>query len=305
MSAIEGETSCAEADKMNKKLSNITAIRVLNKCRWVCVIVPLVTFFAFFSAQPSFAHELWIDGQNFQAQSDETIRLDLRNGENFKGSAQAYFKSRVKSFYWSLNQTTYQVEARMGDIPAFSATPGEDGLMVVVYESTPSSLTYRDWAKFDAFIQHKDLGPIEEMHEARGLLKTDVKEAYHRYSKAVIGIGAAQGADQRFGLETEFVLLGNPYRDDPAQGLAVQILYRDAPRADAQIEIFERASDGTVKVSLMRSNAEGVAVIDIKPGHTYLLDAVLLRVPDPNTANGPPAHWESLWAAVTFAVPEG
>ena len=267
--------------------------------------MPLVTFFAFFAAQPSFAHELWIDGQNFQAQSDETIRLDLRNGENFKGSAQAYFKSRIKSFYWFLNQETHQVEARMGDIPAFSATPGEDGLMVVVYESTPSSLTYRDWAKFDAFIQHKDLGPIEEMHEARGLLKTDVKEAYHRYSKAVIGIGAAQGADQRFGLETEFVLLGNPYRDDPAQGLAVQILYRDAPRADAQIEIFERASDGTVKVSLMRSNAEGVAVIDIKPGHTYLLDAVLLRVPDPNTANGPPAHWESLWAAVTFAVPEG
>ena len=110
-----------------------------------------------------------------------------------------------------------QVEARMGDIPAFSATPGEDGLMMVVYESTPSSLTYRDWAKFDAFIQHKDLGPIEEMHVARGLLKTDIKEAYHRYSKAVIGIGAAQGADQRFGLETEFVLLGNPYRDDPAR----------------------------------------------------------------------------------------
>ena len=102
--------------------------------------MPLVTFYAFFSAQLSFAHELWIDGQNFQAQSDETIRLDLRNGENFKGSAQAYFKSRVKSFYWSLNQTTYQVEARMGDIPAFSATPGEDGLMVVVYESTPCLL---------------------------------------------------------------------------------------------------------------------------------------------------------------------
>ena len=55
----------------------------------------------------------------------------------------------------------------------------------------------------------------------------------------------------------------------------------------------------------MRSNAEGVAVIDIKPGHTYLLDAVLLRVPEPNASNGPPAHWESLWAAVPFAVPEG
>ena len=265
----------------------------------------LLVFLAFFAAQPSLAHELWIDGKNFQGQSDETIRLDLRNGQNFKGSAQAYFKSRTKSFYWSLNQETHQVEARMGDIPAFSATPGEDGLMVVVYESTPSSLTYRDWAKFDAFIQHKDLGPIEEMHEARGLLKTNVKEAYHRYSKALIGIGAAQGADQRFGLETEFVLLGNPYRDDPAQGLAVQILYRDAPRADAQIEIFEKAPDGAVKVSLMRSNAEGVAVIDIKSGHTYLLDAVLLRVPEPNAANGSLAHWESLWAAVTFAVPEG
>ena len=53
-------------------------------------------FLAFFAAQPSLAHELWIDGKNFQGQSDETIRLDLRNGQNFKGSAQAYFKARVK-----------------------------------------------------------------------------------------------------------------------------------------------------------------------------------------------------------------
>ena len=88
------------------------------------------------------------------------------------------------------------------------------------------------------------MGPSEEVHEAGGLVKTELREAWHRYSKAVMGIGAAQGADQRFGLETELVLLGNPYREDPAQGLAVQILYRDAPRADAQIEIFEKPLTG-------------------------------------------------------------
>jgi hypothetical protein len=39
--------------------------------------------------------------------------------------------------------------------------------------------------------------------------------------------------------------------------------------------------------------------IPVKSGHEYLLDAVVLRAADPDDG----AVWETLWAALTFAVP--
>ena len=67
--------------------------------------------------------------------------------------------------------------------------------------------------KFDDFIQHKNLGLIEQAHESRGLPKTNFQESYKRFSKALIGIGKGQGRDRSFDLETEFIVLNNPYTD--------------------------------------------------------------------------------------------
>jgi 5-hydroxyisourate hydrolase-like protein (transthyretin family) len=79
----------------------------------------------------------------------------------------------------------------------------------------------------------------------------------------------------------------------------VQLYYQGKPQSDAQVEIFDSAPDGTVHISLIRTDAQGRAVIPVASGHSYLLDAVRLRSYD-----GPQeAVWESLWASLTFAVP--
>ena len=104
------------------------------------------------------------------------------------------------------------------------------------------------------------------------------------------------------GLETEIVALNNPYTDPASEGMRVKVLYQGSVRADAQVEVFEKASDGTVDVALYRTDAEGLAVLPLKPGHEYLVDAVVLR----DTGNNDPAAgavWHSLWASLTFAVP--
>ena len=101
-------------------------------------------------------------------------------------------------------------------------------------------------------------------------------------------------------METEFIALSNPYTDDLTQGMAVQILYQGAPRADAQIEIFDRAPDDEVTITTLQTDAEGRASIPVKPGHSYLLDAVVLR----EAPKGGDAVWQTLWAAITFSVPD-
>jgi hypothetical protein len=46
----------------------------------------------------------------------------------------------------------------------------------------------------------------------------------------------------------------------------------------------------------------GVVVVPVTPGHVYQADAVVLREPEGESNAG--AAWESLWANLTWAVPE-
>lgn len=262
-------------------------------------LVPAALTALILTALPAVAHEFWIEPSPYQVQSGAQLTADFRNGQNFEGSAYAYFPGRTERFDLIRNGQAQPYAGRMGDLPALQTDAGADGLLVIVHQTGPSAIKYSEWEKFRAFVAHKDLAGVLGRHRARGLPETGFKETYTRYAKALVGVGRAEGADAPTGMETEFVALANPYTDDLTAGFPVRVLYRAAPRADAQIEIFERAPDGTVAVTTTRTDAQGRAVIPVRAGHEYLLDAVVMREAPP----GDEPVWESLWAAMTFALP--
>jgi len=245
------------------------------------------------------AHEFWIEPQRYQVTENEAVIAHFKNGEVFVGINLAFFDRRSERFDYLLNGETTVLSPRMGNLPALDVAPSEDGLMVVVHETAPSLITYKEWEKFQAFADHKDFPDIRNRHRARGLPETDFAERYTRHAKALIGIGAADGTDERRGLRTEFVALANPYTDEMAQGLPVRLFDGDTPRDNAQVEVFERAPDGSVTVSLTRTDDTGHATIPVRSGHAYLLDAVILQP----SAQDSDAVWQTHWAALTFAVP--
>ena len=251
------------------------------------------------TAAPVLAHEFWIEPKEYQVESGAPVIADLRNGERFKGSVQAYFDKRTARFDLITAQGNTPYTGRMGDIPALQSVAGENGLLIVVHQTEPSTLTYPKWEKFLKFAAHKDFKDIESRHIARGVPKTGFKESYSRFAKSLVAVGSGTGEDVATGMETEFVALTNPYTTSPQDGVAVQLLYHGAPRPDAQIEVFERKPDGSVLITLQRSDAEGKAIIPVVAGHDYLLDAVVLR-PMPE---GAAQVWETLWAALSFSVP--
>ena len=248
------------------------------------------------------AHEFWLSPERYEIAPGETLQARLRVGEEFSGASYIYFPGRFARFEVILGDATLPVEGRVGDDPALAmAAPGE-GLAIVVHETTDSKLTYREWEKFTAFVAHKDFPGVLEAHAARGLPETGFVETYRRYAKALIAVGEGAGADRAVGLETEIVALANPYTDDTSSGLPLQVLRKGAPRANAQLELFDRAPDGSVTVTLHRTDADGRVTVPVAPGHEYLADAVILD----DTGNDDPeagAVWHSLWAALTFAVP--
>ncbi|WP_035920084.1 DUF4198 domain-containing protein [Leisingera aquimarina] len=249
---------------------------------------------------PLLSHEFWIEPEKYQVNSGDPVVARLRNGQEFKGAEQPYLDHRIARFEVIQSGSAAPYVGRMGDMPAFSDDETDDGLAVIIHQTQPQTLTYDTWEGFQAFIDHKGFAGIPGQHTARGLPDAGFAEQYTRYAKALASIGSGAGSDRATGLETEFVALANPYTDDLATGLPVQVLYQGKPRPEAQVEIFAKAPDGSVTISTQLTDVRGETIISLAPGHSYLLDAVVLR-PAPKGKN---YVWESHWAALTFAVPE-
>ena len=224
----------------------------------------------------------------------------LKNGEAFEGVDLAYFERRIQRFDVVVGDTVRPVEARLGDNPALDVPAPVAGLVVVVHETTSSLVTYKDWAKFQKFADHKDFPDIAARHRTNGFPEPPFKERYTRHAKALIAAGDGVGQDRALGLKTEFIALTNPYADGFDGTMRVQVTLDGQIRADAQVEVFDRGLDGEVTISLFRTDADGIASIPVTPGHTYLFDAVSIA---PISEAGVEAVWDTYWAALTFAVP--
>ena len=248
-----------------------------------------------FSAE---SHEFWIDPVEHQIDVDGTIVADLRVGQEYSGASYAFLPPQFRRFDFAHSGSFRPVDGMIGDRPAVSMPVPGEGLVTLIHVTTDSRITWDEFAEFEAFVRHKDAVWTLDAHRERGLPETDVTEIYSRYAKALVAVGAGKGSDVEAGLLTEIVALENPFTDDVADGLEVRLLYQGAPRGDEQIEVFEKAPGGAVSVSTVRTDEDGVAAIPVRPGHRYMLDAVVLR------DGGETAMWESLWANLTFAVPD-
>ncbi|MEM9348737.1 MAG: DUF4198 domain-containing protein [Pseudomonadota bacterium] len=248
-------------------------------------------------ASPALGHEFWISPEAYKVATEEPVRANIRVGESFKGNASSFFSRSTEQFFVLLGGDRVEPEATLGDRPVLNRAMPDEGLAVVVYETTDSRLTYRDWQKFVNFVEHKDFDGALERHAARGLPEEGFVETYRRYAKSLIAVGNGDGADAEVGLDTEIIALANPYTDDLSGGFPVRVTLYGAPRADAQVETYARAPDGTVTVALTRTDADGVSVIEVKRGYDYMVDAVVLEERKETAA------WHSMWANLTFAVP--
>ncbi|MCL7409945.1 DUF4198 domain-containing protein [Marivivens donghaensis] len=253
-------------------------------------------------ATPALSHELWLEPLAYQVSSQGRIEANIVNGQNFEGPNLVYLPQRFERFEVISLDLETEVAGRAGDRPALAMDAPTDGLQILVYQSTPTLLNYENWEKFARFVEHKDLGIERADHDARGIPDTNFKETYIRFSKSLVGVADAAGTDRRVGLETEVVALMNPYTDDLSNGFAAQLFYHNDVRANEQVEVFDKAPDGTVTIERLRTDDQGIVTLPVTAGHAYMLDAVVIR--EPSEDDQTEAVYETLWANLTFAVPE-
>ncbi|SIO18751.1 protein of unknown function [Vannielia litorea] len=249
------------------------------------------------------AHEFWISPDAYQVPPGGTLTAEFRVGQEFAGAGYVFVPGRSERFELVTPEGVVELSPRVGDRPALNVPSPAEGLNVAVHQTTPLKVTYTDMDAFRRFLDHKDWDDLEAVHAQRGLPAEVFTETYVRYAKSLMSAGSGAGRDRFVGLDIEIVAVTNPYVDDLGGGMVVDVIYDGAARADAQVEIFEKAPDGEVAVSLMRTDETGRAVFPVKPGHEYLVDSVVIRSTGNDDAEAGPV-WHSLWASLTFKVPE-
>lgn len=254
-------------------------------------------------ASPVNAHELWIEPADYQVQFSDNIVARIKNGENFEGTQLTYLPRDFEHFVILGASQVVGVVSRIGDRPALDQAAASSGLNIIVYESKPSTITYDSFKKFEDFAINHGVDNIAKVHFARGLPSGSFTEVYTRYSKALVSVGNAQGADRQIGLEAELVALENPYSLKDATDIRVQLFFDDAPLPDSQIEMYSKGSSGDLIASVHSTNADGIATLPIVAGSEYMLNAVIFRRPHERHREMN-AVWETLWANLTFVVPD-
>jgi len=248
-------------------------------------------------------HEFWIEPESYRVNDQTPLVAHLRIGDDFDGFANPYLSSNTIRFDLVSGKQQDAVVAREGDNPALKMQALRSGLNIVVHQSSVSDITYTKWEKFQRFADHKDFPNMLERHKARSLAEHYFREAYTRFSKSLIAVGDGTGADRKTGLEIELVALQNPYTDDLSDGMKVIAYYQNDIHANAQIELFEKSSGNDVKVTLHRTDDEGMVVLPVQSSYQYLVDTVVLREPSQELAKQKNVVWETLWASLTFFVP--
>lgn len=269
------------------------------------ILVPFII--ASCLASPVFSHEFWIEPESFQVETSAPLIANFRNGQNFKGGKLSWFARRIARSERRQGETVTPLTGRDGDLPAISVTPDKPGLLRLIHQTTSSTVSYQTAEEFAAFVDHKDLDTSAQPNPSFPMV-----ESYRRFAKSLVAMGDGAGQDAHAGLEIELVALKNPYRDDLSAGLPMLLLYQGIPRADAQVEVFEKDASNLVTITRLRTDSKGQVILPVKKGHRYLVDSVLLRRPIPMEgptqdwaqAEDQSATWESLWASLTFAVPD-
>lgn len=266
--------------------------------------------FALFSAlalavpEGAVGHEYWVEPVEYSIAPGETLRAELKNGEDFKGVSFPYLPQAYSRFEIATPRDTHPVEGRMGDRPAAQIPRPGEGLATLVIATKKNSLTYTDFAKFERFLDGKGLGWALEAHRARGLPEDRVVESYYRYAKALVAVGDGAGSDTPQDLPIELVAETNPYTDPGP--VRLQLLASGAPLPNWDVQIFHRPDRETPAVKRhVTTDAAGRVAVPAEPGE-YLINAVDIGPPRAADLTGPPArqpHWESRWASLTYRIP--
>ena len=261
-------------------------------------LAPLATLAA---ASAASAHEFWLEPHDFHLAPQDRLVADSMVGQTLEGEVLGYYPDATVHLDLTRGGETRPVTGAYEQIPAVDAPLLGDGLHVLRFQSANYQVTYETFADFAEFIDEWDQDWALEAHAANGFPTRDIREVFFRYAKALIDVGDGAGEDRPLGMPLELVALTNPYAEPAPETVRLELRYLGEPLAGGRVKVFHRAPDGTVEVTPIETDADGLVSVPTAPGFT-LVNAVVLDLASPRMQAFLGASWQSLWASITYDV---
>lgn len=242
------------------------------------------------------AHEFWLEPESYSPPPDKKIAISHNYGQYFKGDGLPFVTEWHPRYIVLDDGLERKISGFDGDLPAIQIKFDTPGLKVFGYFGTFEPQSFGTLAEFEKYAHKLGYDQIVERHRTLGKPDTDIVESYARNAKLLLGVGDGSGTDRVLGLTFELVAERNPYKLTAGVALPVQLLLRGKPAAGFKITTFSQADPMNPVTAV--TDEDGRAQIALPARGAYLLNAVHMFEPAP----GSKAHWESLWASLTFAV---
>jgi len=251
-----------------------------------------------FGTSTLLAHDFWLEPSSFRVEPGTAVELRLRVGEHFIGDALPRNPALLAQFIAAGPAGLRSVPGQNGMDPAGVIRLEQSGLVVVGFRSRHSAVDLKPEA-FNAYLAEEGLDHIAAVRGAREQPEGSVRELFSRCAKALLlaGAGSGDGHDRVLGFTLELIPDKNPYGMRAGDSLPVRLLYEGQPLEGALV-VAMNSHDPASKVR-GRSGRDGRVSLRLSREGAWLVKAVHM-VPAPA---GTGAHWESLWASLTFELP--
>lgn len=247
-------------------------------------------------------HEYWLEPDSFFLKPSEKTLVRLFLGEGLKKEEERPFQASKTNIF-----RLYSA----GDGFDLAALSGEDEKPLSTFSSERSGTFLiameRNWSyitlgakEFQAYLRENGMEHIIDERERLGESTKEAKERYSRYLKALMQVGDAR--EKTFakivGLTLELTPLENPYNKKIGQTLAIQVLFRRKPLANAVV-FADNRDGGTVSKRRFTTDEEGKVTVPLNRKGVWLVRLVRM---ERCTKNCEGAEWESFWATLSFGL---
>lgn len=253
---------------------------------------------AMLGAAAANAHEFWVEPAAFKLARGGPVGIRLCVGDGFEGWSLARNAARVEAFVAAGPAGLQPVVGLDGADPAGIVRLTAPGGYVIAYRSN-RAYTELPAVEFDRYLQDKGLERIIALRERRQAGPRGVREAYSRYAKALVRMGAGVDAviDRPMGLRLELLAEPGLINSQPGNSRTFQLLYESKPLAGVQIAAGRPGTADADQIA--RTGTDGRVSFRLRAAGQWRIAAVHMIEP----SRGIAADWESLWASLTFEQP--
>ena len=244
------------------------------------------------------AHDFWIEPSKFRPAPGETVSIGLRVGQNFVGDPVPRLARAFEQFIVRQGGSEQPVNGMENTDPAGFFRADGQATAIVAYRSAGFFVDLPA-EKFEEYLRQEGLEAIIEARTKRGERDKPGRERFYRYAKALVtGAQPSVAVSQPLGLGHEIV----PH-DDPTRQLAPfrgRVLHDGKPLPGTLVVAMHRA-DASLRLTA-RTDSHGAFSLDLPRAGVWLIKSVhMVRTSFWSFSE---ADWFSLWASLTFEVPE-